>query len=48
VSYALGQAKHRLAIGLDREPLFFETFNTDQWVIKKKIGGPRYRPDISL
>ena len=48
MSDVLGQAKHRLAIGLDRNPLFFEPLIADQWVIKSLLQKSIRRGEVEV
>ena len=48
MSDALSQAKHRLAIGLDRKPPFFEPFIADQWVVKSLLQKSIRRGEVEI
>jgi hypothetical protein len=48
MSEALSQAKHRLAIGLDREQPFFEPLIADQWVIKSLVQKSIRRGEVNI
>jgi hypothetical protein len=48
MSDALSQAKQRLAIGLDREPPFFEPLIADQWVIKSLLQKSIRRGEVEI
>jgi hypothetical protein len=48
MSDALSQAKHRLAIGLDREPPVVEPLIADQWVIKSLLQKSIRRGEVEI
>jgi hypothetical protein len=48
MSDALSQAKHRLTLGLDREPPVFEPLIADQWVIKSLLQKSIRRGEIEV
>lgn len=48
MSDALSQAKHRLAIGLDREPLVFEPLIADQWVVRSLLQKSIRRGEVEI
>jgi replication-associated recombination protein RarA len=43
-----GQAKHRLTIGLDREPPVFDPLIADQWVIKSLLQKSIRRGEVEI
>jgi hypothetical protein len=45
---ALGLAKHRLAIGLDREPPIVEPLIADQWVVKSLLQKSIRRGEVDI
>jgi hypothetical protein len=48
MSDALALAKHRLTIGLDREPPVFELLIADQWVVKSLLQKSIRRGEIDI
>ena len=48
MSDALALAKHRLTVGLDREPPNFEPLTADQWVIKSLLQKSIRRGDVEI
>jgi MgsA AAA+ ATPase C terminal len=48
MSDALALAKHRLTVGLDREPPNFEPLIADQWVIKSLLQKSIRRGDVEI
>jgi hypothetical protein len=48
MSDLLTQAKHRLTIGLDREPPIFERLIADQWVVKSLLQKSIRRGDVKV
>jgi hypothetical protein len=48
MSDALALARHRLAVGLDRDPPFFEPLIADQWVVKSLLQKSIRRGEVEI